>query len=380
MGTDYRREFFDFEGVAYLNAANQGPLLRVSAKAAQTGMDWKKLPHTLSDDMYFDLPDRIREKVARMIGAEADEIAVTTGASAGMCSVAAGMDFQQGDEVIVAKGEFPAHFATWLPYEKAGLVRVKVISPCGKFLTAEDYVGQIGPRTRLVSASLVRFDNGVRLDAARVAEKCHTVGAAFLLDVTQAAGAIPVAIRELGADFAVGSGYKWLLGPYGTGYFWVARERIERLRLGPVYWMAVEGARKFDTLPMEGMRLSPGARRWDTAETAGFIQLMTWDAALEFLLQTGMEAVVQHREELVQEVVDRLPRDRCGLVSPLEKERRGPFVCVAARKAGDTPALYRKLREAGVIVSLRENALRIAPFLHNTSEDVSKLVKVLSVV
>ncbi|HUO35472.1 MAG TPA: aminotransferase class V-fold PLP-dependent enzyme [Candidatus Acidoferrum sp.] len=380
MGGDYRKEFFDFEGVAYLNSANQGPMLRVSAKAAQAGMEWKKLPHTLPEDMYFDLPDRIREKTARMIGANADEIAVTTGASAGMCHVAAGMNFQSGDEVIVAQREFPAHFATWLPYERAGVLRVKVISPRGKFTTAEDYIEQIGPRTRLVSASLVRFDNGVRLDAARLAEKCHAAGALLLLDITQAAGAIPASIRETGADFAVGSGYKWLLGPYGTGYFWVKRERIEQLSLGAAYWMAVEGSRKFDTLPMEGMRLTPGARRWDTAETASFTQLMAWDAALDFLLQIGIDAISQHREELVQEVVERLPRDRCGLVSPLEKERRGPFVCISARKAEENRALYQKLREAGVIVSLREGALRIAPFLHNTSEDVNKLVKVLSVV
>ena len=379
MANDFRREFFDFEGVAYLAAANHGPLPRVSAKAMQTAIEWKKLPHLLPENLYFELPDRIREKAARLIEAEADEIAVTTGASAGMCAVAAGMNFQAGDEVIVARGEFPAHFSTWLPYEKAGVVRVKVISPRGKFITAEDYIEQIGPRTRLVSASLVRFDNGALLDAARVAKKCHATGAALLLDITQATGATQVAIRDLGADFAVCSGYKWLLSPYGTGFFWVAREWMDRLVQGPVYWMALEGARNFHTLPLEGLKLSPGARRWDAPETASFIHLMAMDASLEFLLQTGLEAVTRHTRELAQEIVERLPRDRCGLASPVEQAQRGPFVCVAARKAEETPRLFEKLREAGVIVSLRENALRIAPYLHNTSEDVSKLVKVLSV-
>ena len=111
MGTDYRREFSDFEGAAYLNIANQGPLPRVSARAAQTAIDWKKLPHLISEEMYFDLPDAIREKVARLIGGEAEEIAITAGATSGMCAVAAGMEFQPGDEVIVAEGEFPAHFS-----------------------------------------------------------------------------------------------------------------------------------------------------------------------------------------------------------------------------------------------------------------------------
>jgi len=377
--SDYRREFFDFEGVAYLATASEGPLPRVSAKAMQTAIEWKKMPHLIPNTEYFDLPDRIREKTAKLIGASADEIAVTSGASAGMCHVAAGMNFQPGDEVIVAKGEFPSHFATWLPYQKAGLINVKVIAPRGKFITTDDYIEQIGPRTRLVSASLVRFDNGARLDAARVAEACHTVGGALLLDISQAAGAMPLSVRELGADFAVCSGYKWMLGPFGTGIFWVAQEWTDRLGLGPVYWMAAEGARNFSALPTEGMRLAPGARRWDSAETSSFIYLMALDASLELLVKMGMEGVARHTQELVQEVVDRLPRDRYCVVSPLEEKERGPFVCVSARKAEGNPMLYQKLWEAGVIVSLRENALRIAPYLHNTTEDVSKLVKVLSV-
>lgn len=379
MSSDYRREFFDCEGVAYLNTANQGALPRVSAKAMQTATEWKKLPHLLSEDLYFDLPDRVRAKFAKIIGAEPDEVALTTGASTGLCAVAAGMNFQPGDEVVVAKGEFPAHFATWLPYERAGLVKVKVVSPRDKFLQPEDYIEQIGPRTRLVSASLVRFDNGARLEAARVAEKCHAVGAALLLDVSQAAGVVPVNIRELGADFAVSSGYKWVLGPYGTGFFWVAKEKMEQPLLGPVYWMAVEGARNFDTLPLEGLKLRPGARRWDTAETGSFIYLNALDASLELLLQIGLEEVTRHNRELVSEVIERIPRDRYGLRSPAEESHRGPYVCVAARKSEDTAAIYKKLRDAGVIVSLRESAIRIAPYLHNTSEDVNKLLKVLSV-
>ena len=103
-----------------------------------------------------------------MIGARADEIAVTTGASAGLASVAAGIDWKPGDEVLVGRGEFPAHFSTWLRYQKAGKLRVRIITPKGRFITADDYIDQIGPRTRVVSASLVRFDNGARLDARRV--------------------------------------------------------------------------------------------------------------------------------------------------------------------------------------------------------------------
>jgi selenocysteine lyase/cysteine desulfurase len=328
--------------------------------------------------LYFDLPDAIREKLARLIGGNLEEIAITAGATSGMCAVAAGMEFQPGDEVIVAEGEFPAHFSTWLPYQQAGKVNVRVIAPRGRFIAAADYAEHLTPKTRLVSASLVRFDNGALLDAAQVAKACHAAGAALLLDITQAAGAVPISIRALGADFAVCSGYKWLLGPYGTGFFWIAEEWQERLRLGPVYWMAVDGARNFHTLPLTGLKLSSGARRWDSAETASFTNLAAWDASLEFVLQTGVEAVANHNRALVDEIIERLPRDSCVLASPSEAAGRGAYVCVSARKANGNQELFVKLRGEKIYVSLRENALRISPYLYNTREDVARLIKALT--
>src|SRR5579859_2796337 len=160
MTVDYRHEFADFGEVAYLNAALQGPMPLAAARAAENALEWKRRPDQLPDSAYFDLPDRIREKTARLIGARADEIAVTTGASAGLASVAAGIDWKPGDEVLIAKGEFPAHFSTWLRYEKAGKLRVRIIAPKGRYISAEDYIEHIGPQTRVVSASLVRFDSG----------------------------------------------------------------------------------------------------------------------------------------------------------------------------------------------------------------------------
>src|SRR3989441_11333290 len=172
---DWRTEWFEFEGVAYLNAAGQSPLPRISVRAVQAALEWKKYPHQLSDSIYFELPNRIRASVARLIGGQPEEIALTTGASGGLAAVAAGLDWKPEDEVLMARGEFPAHLSTWMPLEAASRLRVKVITPADRFLTAEDFLAAIGPRTRLVSTSLVRFDDGVLLDAARSAEASPAV-------------------------------------------------------------------------------------------------------------------------------------------------------------------------------------------------------------
>lgn len=376
---DFRKEFADFEGVAFLDTATEGPTPLVAAKAAQSAIEWKKLPHKITDEQYFDLPDRIRGKLAKFTGANAEEIAITTGASSGMAAVAAGLDFRAGDEVIVARGEFPAHFATWLPYQRSGKLTLRVIDPRNKFIAAEDYIEHISTRTRLVSASLVRFDNGSRVDAERVAAACHAVGAALLLDISQCAGAMHVSLPALGADFAVCSGYKWTLGPYGTGFFWVSPDAQYRLQDGALYWMALEGARNFSALPMNDLKAAPGARRWDSPETASFLNLATWNAALDLLLGIGLDEIVEHNRALTRIVTDRLPRDRFVLASPSDEAKRGPYVCVAARNQSETKALHQKLRGAQVVTALRENAVRIAPFLMNTVEDMARVVKILSV-
>jgi selenocysteine lyase/cysteine desulfurase len=378
VAMDYRKEFAEFDDVIYLDTATQGPLPLAAANAAKQALELKKLPHRLTEDMYFEFPDRVRGSLAKLIGAQPDDIAITTGASAGLAAVAAGIDWKPGDEVMVAKAEFPAHFATWFPYQQAGKLSVKVIEPAGRFITAGDYVANLTPRTRLVSASLVRFDNGARLDAARVAAACRASGAAFLLDASQCAGAIPMDVAALGCDFLASSGYKWLLGPYGTGFFWAKRDWSDRLPLGGMYWMALEGAHQFDVLPLEGLRARAGARRWDTPETANFTNLAAWDAALQLLVGIGTEKVYAHNAELIRILVERLPRDRCVLASPAEEERRGQYVCVCSRDAGKAWELYQKLKAEKIFVGLREGALRVAPYIFNTERDMARLIEVLS--
>jgi selenocysteine lyase/cysteine desulfurase len=375
---DYRTEFSDFEGAAYLNVAGQAPMPLAATRAAQASLEWKKLPHRIPDNLYFDLPDRIRVLLSKLLGGEPEEFAITSGASTGMAAVASGLDWKAGDEVLIAKGEFPAHFSTFMPLEEGQQVRVKIIAPRERFISAEDFIEHLTPRTRLVSASLVRFDDASRLDAPKLAEACHRAGAALLLDISQCACAIPMDLRALGADFAVSSGYKWLLSPFGTGFFWARREAMGKLRPGPFYWMALEGARNFHSLRLENPRPTGGARRWDAPETANFINLAAMEASLEFIARVGIGTIAAHTERLVSSLIERLPRDSCALASPADPQKRGAAICVAARKPERTSELHAKLREAQIYVSLREGALRISPHVYNTENDIARLISVLS--
>jgi cysteine desulfurase/selenocysteine lyase len=374
---DWREEWFEMEDTAYLNTAGQGPLPRISIRAAQAALEWKKYPYKAPEDLYVTLPTRVRALLAEMIGAQQGEIAITTGASTGMAAVANSLKWQPDDEVLIARGEFPAHFATWLPMQEAGKLRVRIVAPRGRFLTADDLIAAISPRTRLISTALVRFDNGALCDAPRLSAAAHAAGALLLLDAAQCVGAMPIRVADLGADFLVASGYKWLLSPYGTGFFWASTRMLAEMQPSPAYWMAIENSSDFHNLTGE-IKLTKEARRWDAPETASFFNLAPMQTSLEFILRAGVSTIWEHVRGLTAQIVERLPLDRCVLASPAHQDARGPYVCVAARKSEQTPQLYEKLRAAGVIVSLREGALRIAPHLYNTERDVDRLIKVLT--
>jgi len=375
---DWRSEWHEFEGVTYLNLAGNSPIPKDAIKRLEEAVEWKKFPQRIPDAAFFEVPNRVRAAIAELIGGRPQEIALTTGASTGMSAVAYGMKWQAGDEVITASGEFPLQYATWKPMEEREGIHLTVVKPSGAFHTAEDFIAALTPRTRLVSISHVRFDNAAMVDAAKLAAACHAHGALLLLDVSQSCGAVPMEVTQLGADFLVCAGYKWLVGPFGTGFFWARHEHIANMRPGPFYWMAAEGVNNFADLATAPPRPANAAKRWDAAETANYYDLAALEGGVRLVLRAGVGTVAEHNHKLIEQLFARLPKDRCVAASPLERARRGPYGCFQARSPEKTIELYEKLRAQNVITSLREGKIRVSPYLYNNERDIDRLVSVIT--
>jgi cysteine desulfurase/selenocysteine lyase len=380
MQTDWRQEWFEIEDATYLNVSGQSPMPRVSIRAVQAALEAKKSPHHMPDSTFYEVPNRIRASIARLIGGKPEEIAATSGASAGVAAVAYGLPWKPGDEIITAKSEFPLQYTTWKPMEQREGVKLKIVAPRERFITADDLIAAMTPRTRLVSVSLVRVDAGSLLDAARVAAACHAHGALLLLDASQCCGAMPMDVHALGADFVVSAGYKWLLGPFGTGFLWVKSEHLQMVRPGPFYWMAVAGSDNFAALNFDDPKPAPSAKRWDAPEWASYFNfnLVAMDASVEFVERMGPERVLAHNRKLIELLFERLPKDRFVLASPLDAAHRGPYGCFAARSLEKTAEVYQHLRNENVVVSLREGNIRVSPHLFNTERDIDRLISVVT--
>lgn len=377
--TDWRQEWFDNEDATYLNLAAQSPMPKVAVRAVQAAIEWKKFPQRIPDSAFLDVPNRLRTSIAKLIGAQPADIALTSGASTGMSAIAYGLNWRAGDEVLTAIREFPLQYATWKPMEEREGIKLNVVSPSGRFLTTDDVIAALTPKTRLVSISLVRFDNGVLLDGARLAAACHAQGTLLALDASQGCGAVPIDVQTMGVDFLVSAGYKFLLGPFGTGFFWAKPELMANMRPGPFYWMAAKGMESnFASMDFADPKPAPNGKRWDIAETANYFNHAALDASVEFVLQAGPEAIAAHSRNLIELLYERLPKDRCVPASPLDPAHRGPYACFAARAPEKTAALYDRLRKENIIVSLREGNIRVSPYLFNSERDIDRLISVIT--
>ena len=378
--TDWRQEWFEIEDATYLNLAGQSPMPKVSIRAVQASLEAKKYPHQKPDSTFFEVPNRIRASIAKLIGGKTEEIALTSGASAGASAVAYGMTWKPGDEIVTAKGEFPLQYTAWKPMEEREGLQLKIVAPRERFISADDLIAAMTPKTRLVSVSMVRYDDGSLLDAPRVAAACRQQGALLLLDVSQCCGALPMDVHELGADFLVCAGYKWLLGPFGTGFFWVKSEHVNLLRPGPFYWMAVAGSDNFAALNFDDPKPAASAKRWDAPEWASYFNfnLAAMDTSVDLVVRMGPDLVAAHNRKLIDFMFERLPKDRCVPASPLDAAQRGPYGCFSARNREKTAELYQHLRRENVVVSLREGNIRVSPHLYNTERDIDRLISVIT--
>jgi cysteine desulfurase/selenocysteine lyase len=375
---EWRQAWYANKDAVYLNAAGQAPMPRVSLEAVQASLEWEKFPHAMADQRELDLPKRVRISIANLIGAKPEEIALTTGASAGLMALAYGLNWKPGDEILTAHREFPVQYTTWKPMEAREGVKLRLIAPSEHWIKAEDFIAALTPRTRMVSASMVRFDDGSMLEAAKLAAACRRQGSLLALDVSQCCGAMPLNVCQLGVDFITCSGYKWLLGPYGSGFFWGKSALLASFRPGPFYWQGIEDLNDYGELVFENPKAASGARGWDAAETASYFNLAGWDASLRFLEQVGVATVAAHNRKLMAQLFESLPRSLCVRTSPIEAEHQGPYGCFAAHTPEQTKEFYERLRKAKVFASLREGNIRVSTHLYNTEQDIDKLVEVIA--
>jgi len=377
QASDWKNEWFPVEDATYLNFAAHAAIPRVALNAVEASVAAKRQPHIVDDQSFFSVARSLRQSLATLIRASQDDIALTSGAGAGLATIAYALKWSAGDEVMIAGGEFPAHYATWKPMEAREGIKVQITHPQGQFIQSDDLIAAMTPRTRVISVSHVRFDDGSILDASTLAAACKRNGTLLVLDISQSCGAVPMDVGSLGADFIVCAGYKYLLGPFGTGFLWARPEILDSLRPGPYNWLS-QDVESFAHLNYVDPRPARTLSRWDAAESSSIynFNLTVLDASTKFVLNATPTLIHDHNQSLINYCFERLP-DGYRLASPRQASQRGVFGCIEVGSRSNTESLYQRLRDERFVVALREGKIRVAPHLLNSTDDIDRLLVVM---
>src|ERR1700726_2525204 len=371
---DWKNEWFPIDDATYLNFAAHAAIPRVALNAVQLSVAAKMRPHIVDDRSFFSVAVSLRQTLATLIGASPDEVALTSGAGAGLAAIAYALKWSAGDEVLIARGEFPVQYATWKPMEAREGIKVRIAVPQGQFIQSDDLVAAMTPSTRIVSVSHVRFDDGSMLDVSSLAAACKRNGTLLVLDVSQSCGAIPMNVRSLGADFIVCAGYKYLLSPWGTGFLWSKPENVDLLPPGAYNWLS-QDVERFARRNYVDPRPARTLSRWDAAEASSIynFNLTVMEASARFVLNATPALIHDHNQSLINYFFERLP-DEYRLASPRQASHRGVFGCIEVGSRSNTESLYQTLRDEQFVVALREGKIRVAPHLLNSTKDIDRLL------
>jgi cysteine desulfurase/selenocysteine lyase len=372
---DLRNREFPWTGATtYLNAASVGPLPERTRLAVEAFNAKRTAPHLLPDRELHGVHAATRAAAARLLGAAPEEIALTPNTSTGLNVAAGALPLEPGDVVLFSDREFPANVYPWLARRRSGVVAERAPVTAQGY-PDEDYLVErlADPRVRVLAVSMVQFSNGFRADLERLGEACRAHGVRLVVDAIQGLGALPLDVTAVSVDLLACGGQKWLLGPWGSGFCYVRRELIAELEPPVVGWTSYEGMDDVTNLLRYDEHLLGDARRFEVAgiATQDHLGLAT---SIGLLLELGIEGIAAYLRSLAEPVLA-WARDRgVRIVSPTDELHRSQIVCVAPPDAREA---HRRLRQAGVVCSVREGAIRLAPHCYNTLEEMEKVIDVL---
>ncbi len=312
----------------------------------------------------------IRRTAAKLVNADPDEIAFVRSTSHGLSLVAEGLDWKTGDNVIVYEKEFPANIYPWLNLKRKG-VEVKMISPRAGRIELDDIEHAIDRRTRLLALSSVQFLNGFRIDLRRTGELCRRKNILFCVDAIQSLGILPMDVKAFQIDFLSADAHKWLLGPEGIGIFYCRRELVERLAPALIGWRSVLNEMDFDHIDF---RLKTDALRFEEG-SMNLLGVFGLGAAIDLLLEVGIGNIESQVQTLGNLIIQEAERRGFAVLTPFQKHERGGNVLF--KGPFDPNAVLNRLREQGIMASVRGGGLRVSPHFYNTQAELQTFFDVL---
>jgi selenocysteine lyase/cysteine desulfurase len=356
---------------AYLDHASIAPLATPVRSTMEVFLD-RQSEEPFELVHWERLKTQVRGRIAELISAKPDSIAFIKNTTTGLGLVAAGLDWHEGDNVVGVDREFPSNIYPWMNLDRKGVELRLHRSDDGR-IDLPAMAAMCDQRTRVLAVSAVQFWNGFRIDLRTLRPALRGKDTLIVVDGIQAAGAMHIDLSDGPVDFLCAGAQKWLLGPIGTGFAYVGPRMLERLSPPIVGVDSVVHDEEYFTYDLT---LKPDARRFEEA-SPNYPGILGMGAAVNLLLRAGQPAV----EREVLRLADRLRTELARLGYELLLKPRNPAErsgIVSFRHPRIVPAeLHSRLRDAGVVISLRGDFLRVSPHYYNHDADLDRLLEAL---
>jgi len=374
MDLGSQRDLFEIpEDIVYLNCAYMSPQLRPAREVGEMAVSRKSRPWEITPDAFFEDAEVVRALFARLVGGDADGVAIIPSVSYGISVAAANVSVREGEKIVILEDQFPSNVYEWRGLAERSEGRLITVARPEDFDWTRALLEEIDPDTAVVAVPNCHWTDGSLVDLARVGESTREAGAALVVDGIQSLGAYPFDVSEVRPDFLVTSSYKWLLGPYGVGFMHVGEEYREG---DPIEhnWINRRGSQDFSGLVAYQDAFQPGARRYDVGERSNFALLPMAAEALRQLIDWEVGNVSETIGTLT-DLIEKKAEERGIATVPKERRARHMIGLMLGPDAPDD--LAGRLTTHNVFVSVRGESVRVSPHLYNTERDVDLLFEIL---
>jgi selenocysteine lyase/cysteine desulfurase len=317
--------------------------------------------------------EEARTLLATLLGARPEQVAFMRNTSDALSTVANGINWRPGDNIVTFRREFPSNIYPWLRVRDAFGVEVRMCEEHNGRIDLAELSSLVDHNTRVVAISHVQYASGFRMDLERLGRVARQHDALLVVDVIQALGVVPTSVDAESIDVAAGASHKWLLAPEGVGYLYLSDRARELIQPTLVGWVSVPNPEDYFNFEQCWNR---GALAWETG-TGPSALIHGFKASLELLTRFGVQNIANYLEELTDDLCERLRAKRYELISSRAAGEKSQIVCIRPPEGLSAMSLYHQLNSKKIVTAPRGDGLRIAPHFYNTHAEVEAFVAAL---
>lgn len=364
----------EWTNLSYANVATTSPIAhRVSSEWAESLARGGAAEFDGEAEKEGMMP--LRMAASRLLSCGVEDVCVGSSATELLCSLAWAISPQDGSNVVSSRVAFPSTVYPWARVSEANGAEIRLAGHDDNLYTKpSDILSLIDEKTSVVTVSHVEYSNGQRYDLGRISDAAHSVGALLVVDATQSMGMVPIDAYSTKADVIVSSGYKWLRGTYGAAVGYISPSVVSSLNPG---LMGFRSNSDIWDLRADRLVLPDDASRFEYT-TIHFGAVHGLAAAIDELVQIGMDEVWRHDLELADSLVRSVQDIGVEIVSPMSEEERSAIVSLRLPSGISSVEVTNRLQsDYSILVTSRSGLLRVSPHIDNNLEEIDSLVSAL---